>query len=189
MTKGRVVYKGALNYLKRVEKQSRFANAKALTQTAWQVKDADVKALSIHLKSPTPFTKRSFRVQRATKAKPVASVYAAPIQEKYIQYAVFGGTSKGHVPGKQQKLNAHGNLPRRATKRKRTFNATINGLYGTWQNVGKGKNKKIVLIAHYQSSRRYSKRLPFFKVARDTVSRRFKHNYDKAFKDAMRTAR
>jgi hypothetical protein len=189
MIKGRVIYKPSLKYLRKVEKQSRFANAKALTQTAWQVKDEEVKALSTYLKSPTPFTKRAYRVKRATKAKPVAAVYAAPIQEKYLRHQVFSGTSKGQVPGKQQKLNAYGNLPRRATKRKRTFNATINGIRGTWQNVGKGKNRKLVLVAHFPTSRKYSKRLPFFRVARETVSRRFKGNYRKAFKQAMRTAR
>ena len=189
MIKGRVSYKPALKYLQRVEKQSRFAKAKALTQTAWQVKDEESKALVKHLKNPTPFTRRAYRVQRATKARPVAAVYAAPIQDKYLQHQVHGGVSKGHVPGKQQKLNQYGNLPRRATKRKNTFNATINGIKGTWQNVGKGKNRKLVLVAHFPASRKYAKRLPFHRIARDVVRRRFKGNYDRAFKGAMRTAR
>lgn len=189
MIGGTVIYKGAVSYLRKVEKQSVYANAVALTKTAWQVKDEEVVALKRHLKSPTPFTQRAYRVRRATKQKLVSSVYAAPIQEKYLRHQVYGGQSKGHVPGKQQKLNAYGNLPRRATKRKRTFNATINGIKGTWQNVGKGKRKKLVLVAHFPASRSYKKRLPFFRVARTVVDRRFSKNYSVAFRNAMRTAR
>lgn len=189
MIGGSVIYKGAIKYLQKVEKQSRFANAVALTKTAWQVKSEEVKALSGFLKSPTPFTKKAYRVRKATKAKLVASVYAAPIQEKYLRHQVYGGQSKGHVPGKQQKLNAYGNLPRRATKRKKTFSKTINGTKGVWQNKGKGKNRQIVLVAHFPSSRSYAKRLPFFRVAHTVVGRNFKKNYSVAFRNAMRTAR
>ena len=128
-------------------------------------------------------------MQRATKSKLVSSVFSAPIQERYLAIQVFGGSSKGHVPGKQQKLNAYGNLPRRATKRKNTFNATINGITGTWQNVGKKKNRKLVLVAHYPSTRHYHKRLPFFMVAEKVVGKRHKKNFDLAFKNAMRTSR
>jgi hypothetical protein len=189
MIKGKVFYRGAVNYLRRAEKQSRFATAAALTKTAWQVKDAEVDALVKYLDRPTPFTKRAFRVQRATKQRMMAMVYAAPIQDEYLSTQVFGGQTKGHVPGKRQKLNAYGNLPRRATKRKNTFSATINGVSGVWQRVGRGKNKKIVLVAHFPNTRRYKARLPFYRIARSMVVKRFPGNFDRSFRKAMRTAR
>jgi len=189
MIKGKVTYKPALNYLRKIEKQSKYATAVALTKTAWSVKADEVKALDNHLNKPTPFTKRAYRVQRATKRRLVSSVYAAPIQDKYLQHQVHGGTSKGHVPGKRQKLNAYGNLPRRATKRKNTFSATIKGVSGVWQRKGRGKSKKVILVAHFPSSRSYSKRLPFYRVARGTVDKRFPNHYRNEFKKAMRSAR
>ena len=189
MLKANVSYSGAIRYLQRIEKQSRFAAVQATTKTAWQVKDEETEALSRHLNNPTPFTKRSFRVQRATKQKPTAVVYAAEIQDKYLSAQVFGGQTRGHVPGKRQKLNAYGNLPRKATKRKNTFSATIKGVSGVWQRKGRGKNKRVELVAHFPKSRKYSKRLPFHETARRVVKQRYGQNFSMAFKRAMRTAR
>lgn len=189
MIKGKVTYKPALKYLRKIEKQSRYANAVALTKTAWDVRAEEMEALDRYLQKPTPFTKRAFRVQRATKRRPMSSVYAAPIQEQYLQHQVYGGVSKGHVPGKKQKLNAYGNLPRRATKRKNTFSATIGGVSGVWQRKGRGKNKRVELVAHFPKSRKYSKRLPFHRVARAAVNKKFPVHYRQEFKRAMRSAR
>jgi len=189
MITGKVIYKPAVKYLRKVKKQSDFATVVALTKTAWQTRDAEIKALSKYLHNPTPFTKKAFRVQRATKARPMAVVYVAPIQEKYLAPQVHGGSTKGHVPGKHQKLNQYGNLPRRATKRKNTFSATINGVSGVWQRTGGKRNPQVKLVAHFPGSRNYSKRLPFFRVARETIDKRFQGNFRAAFKKAMSTAR
>ena len=189
MIKGKVVYKGAIKYLRKVEKQSRFAHAKALTQTAWQVKDEEVKALSRHLHKPTDFTKNAYRVQKATPAKPVAAVYTAPIQERYLSRQIHGGTLLRNRPTPTRRFkDQHGNLPRGLMKQnnKQIYHVRSRGKRYTFF---RGSGGKSTLMATWTDTRRYTRRLPFYKVAYVVVNRRFKINYHKAFRAAMRTAR
>jgi len=199
MIKGKVVYKPALRYLRKIEKQSRFANARALTETAKEVKEEEVKALIKYLDRPTPFTKKAYRVKFATKAKPVAAVYAATIQDRYLTYAVYGGTRfpKGQaipIPV-GQKRNKFGSMPRTAMstlfKNPKVFSGIPHGRKtpGIYKRMGRKGRKNLRLMVKYQRVARYSKRLPFFSIARAVVNRRFKHNFHKAFRAAMRTAR
>jgi len=199
MIKGKVTYKPAIKYLRKIEKQSRFAHAVALTETAPEVKEAEVTALVKYLDRPTTFTKNAYGVSRATPKKPVATVYAKTIQDRYLTYAVYGGTRfpKGQaipIPV-GQKRNKFGSMSRTAIgtlfKNPKVFSGIPHGRKtpGIYKRMGRGGRKNLRLMVKYQRAARYSKRLPFFSIARTVVNRRFKHNFHKAFRAAMRTAR
>jgi len=187
--------------LKQIEKQMPFAISSALNNTAFAVRDEEVKALTKHLDRPTPFTSRAYNVDKATKQRLVAAVQARPMQAKYLQYAVDGGTKtaspKGKrpiVPAMDRYLNQYGNIPRGilpalAKDRKRFFSGRPKGkgasAEGLWQRDG----NRLRLVVAYERSVQYKTRLPFYEVARATADRRFAIEFRKAFARAMATAK
>src|SRR4051812_29538582 len=61
--------------LNRAERQVPFALARALTQTAKEVKDAEVKAIATSFDRPTAFTLNSVYMRPATKQRLEAEVW------------------------------------------------------------------------------------------------------------------
>lgn len=189
----------ALNNI--ADKQLPFAASVALNNTAWKVKDDEVKALNQHLDRPTPFTAKAYQVDKATKQRLIASVMARPIQAKYLQYAVDGGSKssspKGKrpiVPAMDRYLNQYGNIPRGilpalAKDRKRFFSGRPKGrgasAEGLWQRDG----NRLRLVVAYERSVQYKARLPFYEVAEASVRQNFEREFAKAISKALRTAR
>ena len=205
MISGRVDYNGAVKALQRYEKQSKYAYARALTETAKSVQREEIKALHYHLDRPTPFTtnpsntRGAIRVKYANKNHLVSVVYAAPIQDKYLKYAVDGGT---RLPKHRaipipvgQKRGRYGHMTRNALnslhKNPKVFSGVPHGRKtpGLYKRMGRGGRKNLRLMVKYQSSARYDKRLPFYRVARTTVLKLFPDHYRNEFKKAMRSAR
>lgn len=175
------------------KKQVPFAASRAINSTLKFVHRAETAALSRYLDRPTPFTLRAYRIKYSNKTNLSGAVYAAPIQNKYLSPQVYGGEvafPKSHpVPGERVKLNAYGNLPRKATKAANVYAETTKaGLRGSWKVTGK-KKKKITLVAHFVNRATYQQRLPFDRIATEVFSRRFPGEMAKAFEFAIKTAR
>ncbi|WP_174296522.1 hypothetical protein [Sphingomonas bacterium] len=105
------------------KEQLPFAEALALTRLAQGVRDAERKEEEKTFDTPTPFTVNSITMKSATKANPVARVYAKDIASHYLEPYVFGGnrslwSAKGEKAGmltpKAQRVNAFGNLTKNA---------------------------------------------------------------------------
>lgn len=187
--------KTAARQLNRIEKrQIPFATARALSQTA------EFAAVNLnndtrkYLDNPTPFTQRAFRYKRATKANQTALVFAAPIQDQYLRYAVFGGTRrpKGRaiVLPVNIKRNRYGNMPRgiirRLLARPDTFSDVIGGVAGIWQRA---RGKPLRLLVAYESTATYERPFPVFRLSADYVKRGFPVFFDRSLRKALATAR
>ena len=98
-------------------KQMPFATSLALNELAKGVRDVESVLLQDTFDSPTPFTQNAYRIEVATKAKPVAMVWAKDIQAQYLEPYVTGGdrflgTKRGMLAPRAVGLNKYGNLTR-----------------------------------------------------------------------------
>lgn len=174
-------------------RQVPFATAKALTDTAGDVKKNFPRTMARRLDRPTPFTMRGMFVARATKARLIASVGFKPIQSGYLDKPERGGTRrpKGRaiVLPAAQKVNRYGNLPkgavRRLLARADTFSGEVRGVAGIWQRRKGG----LTLLVAYARQASYRPQLGFHASARKTILARFPINWRRAFALAVRTAR
>lgn len=175
-------------------KQLPFAIARALTQTAEFTATNLNNDTRQYFKSPTPFTQRAFRFARASKRRLISAVFAAPRQDEYLGYAVFGGTRqpKGRallLPS-GMRLNRYGNIPRRAVRRllarPDTFSGTVRGIAGIWQRTSK---RRLRLLVSYASRASYDPSFPFERLSRAYVARAFPVIFDRSLRSALRTAR
>ncbi len=186
--------KEASAQLSRIKRnQIAFASAVALTKTA------EFTAVNLnndtrkYFQNPTPFTQRAFRFKRATKRNQTALVFAAPIQDEYLRFAVFGGTRRPRgralVLPVGIRLNRYGNIARgrvrRLLARRDTFSGTIRGVAGIWQRTRKG----LKLLIAYEEQARYEKRFPVLRLTEQYVARAFPPFFDRALKRALATAR
>lgn len=177
-----------LKGLGKTVKQLNRVNAMALNNTAFEIRKSDVpKGFEKSLDRPTPFTKRGVRVKKARSraAFVMAWIHMAPIQDKYLSKQVFGGvsTEKHPVPSRTIKLNKYGNLTRRATKRKGTFNVRKGNKSFTMIRSGK---RTVKMVALWPTSRRYRKRLPFDRIVYRGAKRVFNKHYRAAFKRVLK---
>ena len=178
-------------------KQIPFAAAKALTMTASDAKRAIDRQLPMKLDRPTRFTMNAIAIRRATKSNQQSEVYVRPLQAQYLRYQIEGGVRKARgggigVPTRNARLNKFGNIPGRRSgliKNKRQFIATINGVAGVWERTGGRRGVGVKLIAAFEQQVKYSKRLPFYKIAGSTARSTFGKNFVKTMNQALATAR
>ena len=102
-------------YMARLDKQYRFAVAKALTDTAKDVQQAMPAELEQALDRPTAYTKGGFYVGPASKDMLTATVGIKDRQAEYLRWQVEGGSRPPknralRLPGDVE-LNVHGNMP------------------------------------------------------------------------------
>jgi hypothetical protein len=107
---------GVRKFREKAEKQTRYATAVALTQTAVKIKQAMPAALDAALDKPTKFTKDGIYTKAAKRDKLVSEVGFKDRQSRYMRYQVEGGVRKAgdagiKLPG-NIKLNTFGNIPR-----------------------------------------------------------------------------
>ncbi len=106
----------ALRFNDRLSTQYEFAVAKALTDTAREVRDAMPAEAAKALDEPTSFTRSGFYFKPARKTQLTAVVGVKDIQARYLIYAVQGGRRAPkrkalRLPADVQ-LDTHGNMPR-----------------------------------------------------------------------------
>lgn len=106
------------------DKRVRKAAAVALTRTAWEVRSALMSGMQAAFDRPTPFTMRAYRVEMATASSLEATVWATPLQARYLERQIEGGerNTKGFekkmklfggevaLPAAGAKLNQYGNM-------------------------------------------------------------------------------
>jgi len=184
-------------YLSNVEKkQIPFASAQALNDTQFDNRQNMVKAVSVDLDRPTPFTKRGFRVIKASKRKLWADLEIPPDRLKYMRYQIFGGTrlprSRVIIIG-TGKRNQYGNTRGMRNLRNTLLNRaghfegeSRNGTAGIWKYQ---KRKGVTLVAIYVDKAQYRPRFNFFKHARRVTNARFVPNFNRRLKQALLTAR
>lgn len=92
-----------------------FAMSLALNALAKGVSADQTKLLDETFDTPTPFTEKAYRIEVATKSRPVAVVAAKDIQAQYLEPYVHGGQrsygeKKGMLGPRDVGLNKYGNL-------------------------------------------------------------------------------
>ena len=184
-----------------------YAISLALNETARDIKANSEKTIIRRLDRPTPFTKRGLALKRASKRNLSAVVFFKDRQADYLELQQTGGTRRPKrkalaVPF-SQRLNKYGNLPRRTIdrllKRSDVFQGEVNGIEGIWQRPRRGKRRTgsrgskgrtgLKLLIVYEKSVKYQPRLRFEESARKTANARIKHNFRRAMRTALMTAR
>jgi hypothetical protein len=195
-------------------RQAPFAIAKALTRTAMRAKDNANSATKQYFDKPVTFTQRAFRFKAANKTDLEALVFAQDLQARYLRFGIGGGTrrvkgfekkfaagadgdvnSGALIPTRNIKLNSAGNVPLATIKRiqsqpkkylvgKPAGGNRPPGIYERMTRAGKLKPLMI-----FTQLPKYRKRLPLEDIAAKTVKRHFAAELEKAYREAMRTAR
>lgn len=98
-------------------KQVPFANSLALNALANGVRTIEQGEIDRTLDTPTPFTRNAYRIEVATKSRPIAVVAAKDIQAQYLEPYVVGGNrflgqKRGMLAPRDIALNQFGNLSR-----------------------------------------------------------------------------
>jgi hypothetical protein len=171
----------AIAWTVQMQRQLPFAASLALNRTAYNVQQRLNSETVNYLNEggpPTRFTQRAFRFTRSTKSNLEVTVGAAPIQSRYLRFAVKGGArpAKGFerkflsqvtstrsiptgtqlVPTSMVKLNSSGNVSLATIKR---IQAGMNGdpRGGFFYGVPRGGNRPVGI---YRRSR--ERLFPYF---------------------------
>jgi len=191
-----------------IRKQIPLRVAIALTDVAKDVIAAEHILLKEKLNQPTPFTtgKKTFRRINAEKndwPNLSSAVLISPIQAQYLHWQIAGGTRppKGRaipIPGPNMKLNKFGNLPRNKIAtlmgNKKTFAGKPRGAKhptegGIYQRTGGKRNPKYKMLIAWKPRANYSPRLPFYKVGKAIVAKRFGIRLNQQLRRAVEKAR
>lgn len=171
-----------------------FATAKALTATGKAAAQYQNERMPDAFDRPTPFTQKGVTSISATKARMYSRVLVKTIQAAYLATQEEGGTrtpsGRAIVIPIGQRTNKYGNMPkgavRRALARDDTFSGTVRGIGGIWQRTRAGGVK---LLVAYEQQARYKPRFRFKETTEQFAAERFPREFDKAFRQAMETAR
>lgn len=186
-----------------------FAMSMALNTLARGVAADQAVLIDETFDTPTPFTEKAYRIEVATKSRPIALVAAKDIQAQYLKPYVEGGDrslgrKRGMLAPRGVALNQYGNLPKaKLASLKAKPNVYIGAITtragktinGVWQRPGarKAAGKRsstpkqrapLKLLIQFEDTTPVPKRLPFEKRARAYIA---KHAAD-AFNDALRRA-
>lgn len=188
-------------------KQVPFASALAVNMLAKGVVAAEQAAEQATFKSPTPFTMNAFRIEVATKAKPVAVVAVKDIQAEYLEPYVVGGprflgTKRGMLAPRNIALNQYGNLTKGKLASlkgkpnifigqvKTRSGQLVNGVWQRPRAVGKGKSTGgLKLLIKFEDTTPAPKHLPFIESATAYVKRNAAVAFQAAMQKALSTAR
>ncbi len=196
-------------------KQVPFAISLALNTLAKGVAADQAKLIDETFDTPTPFTEKAYRIEVATKSRPIAIVAAKDIQAQYLKPYVDGGdrflgTKRGMIAPRSVGLNQYGNLTKgklASLKGKRgVFVGPITTkagkvINGVWQRPAAAKRGRkgrasgaqpragLKLLIQFEDTARVPKRLPFEKRARAYLARHARAAFDDALQRAFATAR
>jgi hypothetical protein len=197
-------------------KQAPFAISLALNALAKGVAGEERALIDETFDTPTPFTENAYRIEVATKSKPIAIVAAKDIQAAYLAPYVVGGdrslgTKRGMLAPRGVALNKYGNLTKgklqQLIAKPGVFVGTVHTkagktINGVWQRpapmgAGRRGHRKgaaaprggLKLLIQFEDSTPTQKRLPFEKRARDYLNRNAANEMSIAIKRALATAR
>lgn len=166
-------------------RQLPFAMAMAINETAMVVKEAEAEEIGAAFDRPTRFTQNGLFVARASKTRLTATVGVKRIQAGYLELQVTGGTRrpKGQalVVPVNARLNAYGNLPRRAVagmkRKKGAFVASRSSgtrlPAGIYQRTGRKGRGGLKMLVAFEPRASYRARYRFGPVAEEAALARF----------------
>ena len=178
-------------------KQVPFAASVAINKTARDVRKVEQAAAKRELDEPRTSTIKGIRYQGSNKRHLVAAVFVVSHIDKFLRYQIHDGTLSPRTSAEALPVNVplneycniegrrHGKL-RKLEARQDTFRAVIGGLHGLWQRT---KKRGLKLLVAYEQRVSYRPRFRFYQHAERTVNRRWRHNFDAAIRQAIRTAR
>lgn len=198
-------------------KQVPFAASLALNNLAKGVVAEERKLVDETFDTPTPFTENAFRIEVATKSKPIAVVAAKDIQAEYLAPYVVGGdrylgTKRGMLApiAGNINLNAYGNLTRgKLASLKGKPNVFIGAIKtkggkvinGVWQRPTQGKRGKrgrgrsattpghLKLMIVFKDTTPAPKHFAFLERAQAYVRANARREFQSALQRAFATAR
>jgi hypothetical protein len=197
-------------------KQVPFATSLALNALAKGVAAQETALIDQTFDRPTPFTEKAYRIEVATKARPIALVAAKDIQAQYLEPYVVGGmrslgSKRAMLAPRQIALNQYGNLPRtklQTLKGKpnifigpiKTKDGRI--VNGVWQRRGAPKSGarmrgrrgakpagSLKLLIKFEDTTPAPKRLDFYGRAQAYLKKNAAIEFDAALRKALATAR
>jgi len=194
-------------------KQVPFATSLALNALAKGVVAQEKDEVSDTFDTPTPFTQNAFRIEVATKSRPIARVAAKDIQAEYLEPYVVGGnrslgTKRGMLAPREITLNQYGNLAKgklASLKGKpgvfigkvTTRNGKV--VNGVWQrptsaarrvgNKGGKARTGLKLLIQFEDTTPVRKRFDFFGRATAYLKANAAREFDAALKRAFATAK
>lgn len=198
------------NLARRIPRELRgqipFATSMALNNTAFAVRQEEIKQVDKKLDRPTPFTKRGFLFKKSSKKNLVASVFinnkGNKDRTKFMKFQVDGGTRTPKkravlVYGAAYPKDRYGNIPssklRMAIKNKdKFFTGKPKGMPSMPEGIYErtGRNTGIRLLGLYTRSADYTRgRMPFYRIAEMKTKAIFDRNFTKAFNKALRSMR
>ena len=191
-------------HLNRIQrKQIPFATAKALTQTAFDVKRTLQNALPRRLDRPTKGIINSVQVDKATKYNVTARVGFAGLgfdktlwresPAKIMRYHIKGGTRYPNkraiaVPVKQT-TNQFGNLKRNAVKNllantTKYFSGTPKGMSNA--GIYERQKKKLKMLVAWEPKATYQGgRFPFKGIVKLSVAKNYRKRFERSLQDAL----
>ena len=191
-------------HLNRIQrKQIPFATAKALTQTAKDVRESLKKALPRYLHRPTKGIINSVRSDMATKYNVTARVGFAGLgfdktlwrerPAKIMRYHIKGGTRYPNkraiaVPVKQT-TNQYGNLKRNAVKNllantTKYFSGTPKGMSNA--GIYERQKKKLKMLVAWEPKATYQGgRFPFKGIVKLSVAKNYRKRFERSLQDAL----
>lgn len=185
-------------YLNNLQRQQiPFAASQAINDTAKDAQNALKVQATKKLDRPTRQTVNSFRVKYSNKRKLVGEVFILPWAYDYLKYQIEGGTRTTNrkrgtgIPTTNARLNQYGNIPNRKKgliKKKTQFAATIRGVSGIWERVGRG-GQQVKLVVLFEKQVQYKARFPFHKIVQGVVKNKFIKHFDQRMRAALATAR
>jgi len=137
-------------------RQLPFATSLALNALASGVRTQEKDDVVETFDAPTPFTVNAFAIAAATKAKPIATVFAKDVQATYLTPYVLGGerslgTKKAMLVPRVVGTNQYGNLTRGKLKSLKgkpdvfigavRFRRSGKTVSGVWQRPAYGERK------------------------------------------------
>lgn len=192
-----------------------FATSLALNTLARGVADEERELVADTFETPTPFTRNAYRIEVATKSRPVAIVAMKDIQAEYLQPYVAGGTrslgtKRGMLAPRGVSLNQYGNLTKgKLASLKSKPNVYIGPITtkagkvinGVWQRPTAAKRRQakratgpqpragLKLLIQFEDTTVVRKRLPFEPRARAYIARNAVPVFEAALRRAIATAR
>lgn len=194
-----------------------FATSLALNALAKGVAAIETVAIAETFDTPTPFTQKAYRIEVATKGRPIAVVAAKDIQAQYLAPYVNGGSrflggKRGMLAPRGVGLNQYGNLTRgKMAALKAKPNVYIGPIKtkggqvinGVWQRsgprAGARKSKragsapaaggKLKLLIQFEDTTAAPKHLPFEQLAKEYLRQNARREFDLALRRALATAR
>ena len=201
----KIDFKGADALVKKAQKQAPFAAMNTTNSLLFQVRNRLVEVETHrHLDDVTNWTKskKALMVSKAKYKHRIRGDIYIPKGREYLEWVIFGGTSKPYKPGQEQlvnpasfgKLNKYKNIPRGYVKNKATkpnfFLGTAgkHNTYGLWERWSDGR--KLLLHANMKHKSRKQKRIfPADTIAAKHVQRQFGLKFRIEMRRAMKTAK